>query len=168
MKPNPWKSRSKRRGDAGYETAEQVAKENGLDLLWLVARSITKNYTHVGRLSHICRCPRAREKKMLASRQLQPYRCRLLSFIHLIWQFTKAIATVKSLSIIWLVIKTGIMKPWFKPIIASLFFAGLIIFSALLLKGQQSEYWVIGSIYMSWVYFFFRDVPRKSCLPKDE
>ena len=60
------------------------------------------------------------------------------------------------------------MKISFKLIIGSLFFASLIIFSALLLKGQETGNWIIGCIYMSWVYFIFKETPRRSCLPKSE
>ena len=59
------------------------------------------------------------------------------------------------------------MKPFLKQIIASLFFASLLIISSLLLKNQEAGYLVTVSIYMAWAYFFFRtDTKGKSCLAK--
>ncbi len=55
------------------------------------------------------------------------------------------------------------MKFRSKSILASLFFATLLVLSSLLLKGKEAGYWVVGSIYMSWVWFFYSGSSKKAC-----
>ena len=57
------------------------------------------------------------------------------------------------------------MRSLFKPIVVSIFFASLLILSALLLKGKEAGYLVQGSIYMAWIYFFFSDKnAKRTCI----
>lgn len=61
------------------------------------------------------------------------------------------------------------MKRYFKPVIASLFFASLLIMSALLLRGEEAGYWVDGVIYMSWVFYFYGENKlRKPCFKRSK
>ena len=54
------------------------------------------------------------------------------------------------------------MKSPFKPIIASLFFATMLITALIILKGEEAGYWVDTCIYMAWIFYFFGDGNKKS------